>query len=336
VVSGSGHFGDLKHGIDPEINMPKPYRYDRLLGSGGNAGAFVVRHPEASDELVMKVGGVSIKELEALERVRRVANTPTVFEEALHGDPPRVVLTMIPGETLLDLAKTGGLPQKQLVKIAAQTARTLANVHAAGVVHRDLGPQNIVVPPPGVDGGGIIDFGSALPNGANPIADGYLTGTPALFAPETLQLFGDDPVLHPVAPSMDVFALGVALYYGSRGTYPPHSAREMDVSAFRVQQVAGIQHQRSWINSDVDRLIADMVCEDPDRRPTAKIVAARFQQLAGDLPDVSSSRNRARPASATEPNAPLVVESSRDMQALDSANQSIPRRAAIDPVGMEL
>ena len=144
----------------------------------------------------------------------------TVHEFGTAGDQVFIVFEYVPGCTLRDLVRPGGLPAIEVALIAAEIATALAAAHARGVVHRDLKPDNVIRTPEGTCK--ILDFG--LARVATPVASeaatlsavtsaGTVVGTVGYMAPE--QLEGKD-----VDFRADIFSFGTLLYELAAGAHP--------------------------------------------------------------------------------------------------------------------
>jgi serine/threonine-protein kinase len=208
------------------------YRVIQLLGSGGTGQVYLA---ETCDERREAKGGaprrrVAIKVLRAEHRaepelvarfdreavaaarihhpnVRAVEGPPSVAEG--EGSRSRFfVMELLVGLDLADtLSFTGALGPVRSVRIAEGAALGLGAAHAAGVVHRDVKPENLflVHAPDGREQVKVLDFGfSHLPGDAAE-ADGRVVGTPEYMAPE--QSRGA-----PADPRADIYSLGVVLY----------------------------------------------------------------------------------------------------------------------------
>lgn len=131
---------------------------------------------------------------------------------------PYLAQGFVEGRPLTALLGGGRLPPARAVAIADAVLRALGQAHAAGVVHRDLSPANVIVAP----GGGVtvVDFGLAhlQHDGAAAVAalttTGTFTGTPHYMAPEQIDH------RHPIGPATDLYALGILLYEMLAGTRP--------------------------------------------------------------------------------------------------------------------
>src|SRR5262249_10093528 len=127
----------------------------------------------------------------------------TVYEAGVADGRPYIVMQRAEGETLEERLRRGPLPIAEALAIAGRIADALAQVHALGIVHRDVKPATIIV---GARGPKILDFGLAQLRGAPPLtADGAFMGTPLTMSPE--QVRGQ-----PVDNRTDLWALGVVLY----------------------------------------------------------------------------------------------------------------------------
>jgi WD40 repeat protein/Flp pilus assembly protein TadD len=195
-----------------------PYEILDELGKGGMGVVYKARHVHLNRVVALKmiIGGSLVHETH-LERFRLEAesvaklnhpNIVQVYDVGEHNGAPYIALELVEGGNLA--AKCEGKPQA--VKFAAQTVETLARaVHvanAAGVVHRDLKPQNVLMTLDGQPK--VTDFGLAKDiahAGSGQTHAGSILGTPSYMAPE--QAAGR---IHDIGPPTDVYALGCILY----------------------------------------------------------------------------------------------------------------------------
>ncbi len=158
---------------------------------------------------------------------------------------PYLVMALVDGEPLDTLLDDGAsLPWDQAAEIVARVADALTAVHAAGLVHRDVKPANIILTGRGPI---LVDFGICAEAGAPDVDDGLLLGTPAYVAPERL---ADAPV----GPAADVYALGLLLYRMLAGRLP-------------------------WPGDSTDGLLLAHLFREPDPLPAALQVPAALADL---------------------------------------------------------
>ncbi|HEX5189954.1 MAG TPA: serine/threonine-protein kinase [Streptosporangiaceae bacterium] len=194
------------------------------------------------------------------------------FGEAGTDEPAFLVLELVDGPPLTDLIRTGPLPPDQVMDIVAQVASGLAVAHAAGVVHRDIKPGNLLL-----DSSGIVkitDFGVAYAAGSAPLTrTGTLLGTPAYLAPERV-------AGQAAGPASDLYSLGMVAYECLSGAVP-FSGTAMEVA---------LAHKTQWlpplpasVPAEVAGLVADLTAKDPGDRPAAASdVATRARALRDD------------------------------------------------------
>jgi len=141
----------------------------------------------------------------------------TDFIRAEGGNPPAIVMERLEGNTLsAELAKNGGMSKERALGIVAQCASALATAHAAGIVHRDIKPDNIFLVRTGAGGdfAKIIDFGIAKIMGGSHTTTGAVFGSVAYMSPE--QALGSKEL----GPASDVWSLGAVLYEILAGRLP--------------------------------------------------------------------------------------------------------------------
>ncbi len=140
----------------------------------------------------------------------------TVFdfgEHAVEDDLPFLVMEYVDGQTMSDLLAGGRrLDAERARELVEQAASALAEAHAAGVVHRDVKPGNLMITADGIVK--ITDFGIARAADGIPLTEtGQILGTPTYISPEQAQ--GE-----PATPASDVYALGVVLFECLAGHRP--------------------------------------------------------------------------------------------------------------------
>lgn len=198
-----------------------------------------------------------------------------------------LVMELVPGQTLAERLRSGPLEPAEVSQLARELGSALETVHAAGVVHRDVKPSNVLVAPPSQPGAPfhakLTDFGVAsLMDGTRITAPGVVVGTAAYFAPE--QLRGEA-----VTPAADIYALGLLLLECLTGdrAYPQASGMEAVVARLVTAPNIPDALPEGW-----RRLLARMTAMDAAARPSAHEVARTAASLAVRPP---SSGRRRRP-----------------------------------------
>jgi hypothetical protein len=186
---------------------------------------------------------------------------------------PYVVMELIRGTSLQQRVEAGPMSARFAMRTGAEVAAALAEAHAAGLVHRDVKPANVMLTPQGAK---VVDFGIAAAIRAGgtgePIEE--LFGTPAYVAPERLT---DDAV----APESDVYALGVLLYRLLSGESPwtVETTTEMLAAHVYIEPVplTRLPGVPDYITDLCNRCLA----KDPTERPTAREAASLLAHGAG-------------------------------------------------------
>jgi eukaryotic-like serine/threonine-protein kinase len=170
------------------------YRLEELLGRGGMASVWL-----ASDEVLERPVAVKVladtiaSDPEFLARFRREArvaaglshpNLIGIYDFAEGAERPYLVMEYVPGENLAD--RMSGDIGIDCERLARELLGALAHIHAAGIVHRDVKPQNVLIAPDG--SAKLIDFGIALAEDATALTQtGHLLGTARYIAPEVMR-----------------------------------------------------------------------------------------------------------------------------------------------------
>jgi outer membrane protein assembly factor BamB len=197
------------------------YQLRARLGSGGMGQVFLgyspagrpvavkVIHPELAKDPMFRT---RFRREVAAARAVSGAYTAPVMAAGPDDDPPWLATAFVPGPSLADaVAAAGPLPEASLWKLAAGLVEALQAVHAAGLVHRDLKPGNVLL---ATDGPRVIDFGiSAAFEGTRMTSTGLIVGTPSFMSPE--QAEGAR-----VGPESDVFSLGCVIVFAATGAGP--------------------------------------------------------------------------------------------------------------------
>jgi len=211
--------------------------------------------------------------------------------------PPFLVMELVDGPPLTRLLGDGPMEPARVMDVVAQTADGPAAAHAAGLVHRDIKPGNLLLAPPGQVK--ITDFGIAYAAGSAPITrTGTLIGTPAYVAPE--RVTGAS-----ATPASDLYSLGIVAYECLAGALP-FSGTAMEVAL--SHQMRTLPPLPAAVPPEVTALVAELTAKDPAARPaSAQEVTARAGRLRDALP--ASPSAVASPATGASSSAPAASPS---------------------------
>lgn len=278
------------------------YELEKYIGSGGFADVYRARdltvpgHHVALKVLKRQSVGDEAKEA-ALRELRLIAAVfhPSIVQFKDHGWYDSRLWFAMPwyeGEPLETRLERGPLTRQEAQAIFVPLARALSAMHASGVRHQDVKPDNIFLA--NLEGFGdeqqllpvLLDLGVAATD-----AELVIAGTPTYFAPEVAAQFahqeGEPPPQYPIGPAADVFALALSL----RNALEPETAPEITGGAIetfiaeRARETPDAPRTKElrYLKSDFDRWLA----LDPAERPTAA-------ELADELEDRLTRPERVR------------------------------------------
>jgi serine/threonine protein kinase len=282
------------------------YRLQSQLGGGGMGTVWLARDEllgrQVAIKQVLTPVGISAEESDqqrqrALREGRIAARLShphaiSVYDVALESGQPWLVMEYLPSRSLAAvLTQDGVLRSDQVAQIGAQVADALAATHAAGIVHRDVKPANILIGEGGRVEGlvKITDFGISHASGDITLTQtGQITGTPAFLAPEVAQG-------HEMTEASDVFSLGATLYTCVEGV-PPFGMEENALAM--LHRVAGGSILPPRRAGSLKEPFLRMLAADPADRPTMAEVRDQLAKLAagrdGDTTTVLLARTDIR------------------------------------------
>jgi serine/threonine protein kinase len=213
------------------------------------------------------------------------------YDEPADGQSPYLVMELVDGRSLSDVLDGGPLDAARTMDVIAQAAAGLEAAHAAGLVHRDVKPANLLLDPQGVVK--ITDFGIAHSIGsARVTATGELIGTPGYLAPE--RVAGGQPT-----PAGDLYALGIVAYECLAGA-PPFQGTALEVAL--AHGIRPLPPLSPSVPSDVGEFVMHLTARDPAwRPPSAADVALTASRLRDSLRAGTSTRAEYTPAAGTRP-----------------------------------
>ena len=274
-----------------------PYTIVAALGAGGMGEVYRARDERLEREVAIKVLPRGLRDsAELAARFQREARTLSqlnhphicTLHDVGHDDGiDYLVLELIAGETLAARLLRGALPVDELLEKASQLVDALAAAHAAGLVHRDLKPGNLMLTAAGLK---LLDFGLARPALAPPAAEstrgasstvaapltnaGALVGTFAYMAPEQLEGREADE-------RSDLFALGCVLHEMATGQRPfAGNDLATRLGSMLRARPAPPSRLNGTMPRGLDRIVSRCLEKDPAERPAgAAAVAAELAAL---------------------------------------------------------
>ncbi|MFG1817276.1 protein kinase [Kribbella sp. NPDC049174] len=267
------------------------YRLQTLLGRGGAGEVWQAEDTVLARQVAVKLlRRLDGDPMDAVVRFRAEAqaaarlmhpNVVATYDVGTADEHVFLVMELVSGPDLAQLMRTAGLPSGKLVTdIATQGARALDAAHAAGIVHRDVKPGNLLLAPDGTLK--ITDFGIAKGAGTETTGVGVLLGTASYVSPE--QVRGQS-----ATPASDWYSFGCVLYELLSGT-PPFTGPDVESVMRQHLDAAPEPITRTDVEPALGNLVLQMLAKDPANRPssvdevTALLTAAPNTQVLPLLP----------------------------------------------------
>ena len=228
--------------------------------------AVKVLHPAATESANARLR--LAREVETMRRVRS-AFVAEVLDADVTGEFPYIVTRYVPGPTLEAMVRSRGpLSGSGLRRLAYGTAEALTAIHAAGVVHRDLKPGNVMLTD---DRPVVIDFGIAQsPDATRLTQTGLVMGTPGYLAPEVIE--GE-----PSSPASDIHSWGATMAYAATGRQPYGGGGDSFQTIF--YRIVSGRADLSGVPAPLVPLLSAALARDPAHRPSASWLSAQASAL---------------------------------------------------------
>lgn len=289
------------------------YLIEDTLGQGGMAVVYLARDAELGRPVALKLlaenlageGDVRKRFVREAQLAARLShpNVVHVYDAGEDDGRPFIVMEYVPGQTLAQiLDRRRKLPTSEATALARQAALGLQHANEAGLVHRDIKPQNLLVRDDGVLK--IADFGIARAAEISQLTQlGTVLGTASYIAPE--QALGEE-----VGPQSDIYSLGAVLYQLLTGRPPYEFASLAElVEKQRSGTIVPVRDLEPTVPDEVEALVMRCLARDPQFRPAS----------AGELAGVLAAEPHAEEGS-TLASAPTVALPARVFR-------SVPRRS---------
>ena len=300
------------------------YELGARIGLGGTAEIFEARDRRLDRRVAIKLLRIDFVDASARERfeheARAVAslshpNVVTIYDVGEDGSRPYLVIELVEGHSVAELLdERGRLEPELVVVIVEQILGALAEAHAAGLVHRDVKPSNILL---AADGAAkLADFGlaKAVSDATQGMTGaGQLIGTAKYLSPE--QVSG-----HAATARSDLYALGVVLYEMLAGE-PPFVADTPIAIALAHQRAAvpPLATRRPGLAPSLVEVVERALQKDPDRRFVDAESMRRALTAASDASIAPSvvATTASHPAHSAAATAVLPLADSTDVIAAD-------------------
>ncbi|MFD5334742.1 serine/threonine-protein kinase [Streptomyces hawaiiensis] len=259
------------------------YRLLAKLGHGGMGTVWRAKDETVDREVAVKEPRVPAhlnerERVNSFERMRREARAAArldhpsvvdVHDVAVVEDQPWIVMELVRGRSLGDALQEGTLSAREAARIGLEVLGALEAAHAAGILHRDVKPDNVLLGR--YDRVVLTDFGIAQIEGETNLTDtGGFVGSPEYIAPE--RVLGQRP-----GPASDLWSLGVVLYAATEGVSP---FRRSNTPATLQSVLNATPAPPASAQGPLAEAVNGLLDKDPARRPNAARVRALLEAAA--------------------------------------------------------
>ena len=265
-------FRPAQHGLPAGTRLNGIYEIDRVIGVGGMGEVYKGHEIQTGTVVAIKMLVSEMAENEAaLALFRREASALHylmhdaivryfVFTIEPVLQRPYLAMEYVDGQSLVEILEQGPLTLEALHRLTKRVASGLKAAHERGIIHRDVSPDNIIIPHNDVARAKIIDFGIARSTqiGDSTIIGSGFAGKHNYVSPEQIGLYGGE-----VNAQSDVYSLGLVLFYALTG-------QKLDMGGTQFQLVEKRRRvpDLGAIDARIRPLLERMLQPDPKDRPT--------------------------------------------------------------------
>lgn len=258
--------------LAPGTVLSSTFEIEELVARGGMGEVYRARHRITGDAIAIKTirpelaGDPKVAELfkREAQALRNLRHPAIVSYEGVFDDGTGslfLAMEYVDGPSLSKVMHSGAVPAAELARLRDRLASGLAAAHAQGVVHRDLSPDNVILPGGRIDDAKLIDFGIAKQTEGSKatIIGTDFAGKYAFAAPEQLGMHGGD-----VGPRADIYSLGLVLAAAALG-----GPLDMGNSPGTAVQARLKVPDLTKVPAELRASLTRMLQPDPAQRPTS-------------------------------------------------------------------
>ena len=287
-------FESKKNSIGNKIGR---FKVIEKIGKGGMGEVYLAHDNSLGRDVAIKIllpeftaDSFRLKRFQLEAKAASALNHPnilTIYEIGETEDFRFIATEFVKGKTLNSYLQTEKISLQKLLKIATQIVSALQTAHEAGIIHRDIKPDNIMVRNDGI--AKVLDFGLAklLENSNNPQSQipnpqstmpGFIMGTPNYMSPE--QARGNE-----IDAQTDIFSFGIVLYEMLSGKLPFSGDTTSDIIAsILTKEPKPLSEINSEIPPEVEKIVAKCLQKDKQNRyQTANILLQDLEEFTEDL-----------------------------------------------------
>jgi hypothetical protein len=292
--------------VAPSHLVAGRYRLGRRLGSGGFGTVYAAHDQRLDRPVALKLIPDSAPARPAPERAQREAlaaarlhhpGIVAVYDAGVDPDGRYLVSELVRGRTLDALERDGALSDRDVMRVGLALAEALGHAHERGVIHRDVKPQNVIVPDEQEGSRAkLTDFGVAHLAGDEPLTrTGDVVGTLAYMAPE--QAAGER-----VGEEADLYSLALVLYEALAGFNPVRAASPAATARLVGTALPALRSRRRDLPADLCAAVDRALAPAAEHRGTLDELA---DALADALPEVSDDGGTIAPHPLERTRRPL-------------------------------
>jgi penicillin-binding protein 1B len=284
--------------LEPGAVVRQKYRVLSAIGVGGMAAVYRARHLLWQEEYALKLlhqpGGPGfLAEAQILRRIDHPHVVRVEDADVAEDGRPFVVMELVEGESLREyIRRERALDPEEALRVAAETCSALEAAHAAGIIHRDIKPHNLLLAR-AVDGSAtvkVIDFGIAkVREEAGLGFTGVLEGTTGFFVGTCDYASTEQALGKPLDGRSDVYSLGVVLYEMLTGSVPFRAETPMASLVKRLQEAPADPHR---LRPSLPLQVCKVAMRALEREPEGRYASAAEMRRACETALESIQRER--------------------------------------------